>query len=284
MASRGGFRPRKKNGSVSWCQGWIDVLDSLHPLDCRVSVLHDFCGAWFRVTKGRTWFVRLSVCKLFLHVLACSVCKATLSSGWPAETETRHLSLRGSAERAAPMENEPLVTPTVVMFTLSDFTGSSRGLLFGLLQTTFYCICSSAVSHSLRGLFDLIVLLTVCAHTETHTEYSRSFFLSFSPYCVRGWVVSKAGHLIQFSLSFMKQLPVLSEQNLFIERSTSGSIILNVLSPLVINGTPALWLPLRLEVANALIFSPPTHLPAHLQDAVFWSKDVIIYREKVLCV
>lgn len=87
------------------------MLDNLHKSILwivRVSVLHDFCRAWFRVTEGRAWSVHQNIFKVFLHAVALSSCKATASAVRPATTESGQLSLRGSQTVAAPMETSLL--------------------------------------------------------------------------------------------------------------------------------------------------------------------------------
>lgn len=93
----------------------------------------------------------------------------------------------------------------------------------------FFSISSHCLpnSHAFSAL-----CVNVCLYKKTHTLHF--FFLSpfifpFLIYSSRGWVVCTPGQLIRPPLPLVRQLLFLSDQNLFIECSTSGSIILIVL-------------------------------------------------------
>lgn len=134
--------------------------------------------------------------------------------------------------------NKPLVTPTVVMFTLSNFTGSSRGPLFGLSLLYFSIFSQSSILQFSLGCLcplSLSMIVSMKTHTYTHKHthtLAPSLSLStslFSPNLVEVGLICAPGQLIWFPLLSCEQLPFLSDQNLFIECSASGSIILNVL-------------------------------------------------------
>lgn len=166
------------NGSLSWCQGCVDVLDSLHKSilwTVQMSVLHDICRAWFRDTEGRAWSVHLK-CIQTVSIYCGSVWKATLSSAWPATTESGHLSQRDCGWGCS-CGNKQLVTPTVFMFTLSDFTGSSQGPLFGLSLLCFLNPHTVSNSHVL-SLTSLYFGVWKSSHINTQMRSSLSCCLS----------------------------------------------------------------------------------------------------------
>lgn len=200
---------------------------------CMISVEHGLDSL-----KAALSLYIWNVSKLFLHAVALSVWKATASAAWSAATESGHLSLRRSAEGGCSNGNKPLVTPTVVMFTLSNFTGSSRGPLFGLSLLYFSIFSQSSILQFSLGCLcplSLSMIVSMKAHTYTHKHthtLAPSLSLStslFSPNLVEVGLICAPGQLIWFPLLSCEQLPFLSDQNLFIECSASGSIILNVL-------------------------------------------------------
>ncbi len=145
------------------------MLDNLHKSILwivRMSLLHDFCRAWFRVTEGRT-------CKCIRAVPTCcgplrmqihSVCHVTC-----CDCERTPVTQRECRERCS-NGNEPLVTPTVVMFTLFDFTGKLPGAavwtvnaLFLYLQFSHAFFLSLLMLVSIKAFFLSLSLFLSCS-------------------------------------------------------------------------------------------------------------------------
>lgn len=167
------------------------MLDNFHKSIfwiVRVSVLHDFCRAWFRTTEGRTWSVHQNVSKVSLHAVALSSCKATVSAVRPAATESGQLSLRGSQTLAAPMETSLLSHQ--------------------LLSCSLFLISQEAP----RGrCLDCHRSISLSSHTVFN---SHKFF--FCPPCQHVFCIEILQHFIILSLSLSVSKPTVVEVGLSI--------------------------------------------------------------------
>lgn len=176
------------------------MLDNFHKYIfwiVRVSVLHDFCRAWFRTTKGRTWSVHQNVS---LHAVALFSCKATVSAVQPAATESGQLSLRGSQTLAAPMETSLLSHQLLSCSLFLISQEAPRGRCLDCHRSI------SLSSHTVFNSHKLFFVLPVNIFSVLNFLSTLSFSLSLSLYfqicSSRGWFVYTPGQLIWFPFSF----------------------------------------------------------------------------------
>lgn len=180
------------------------MLDNFHKSIfwiVRVSVLHDFCRAWFWTTEGRTWSVHPNVSKVSLHAVALSSCKATVSAVRPAATESGQLSLRGSQTLAAPMETSLLSHQLLSCSLFLISQEAPRGRCLDCHRSI--SLSSHTVFNSHKLFFFLSSLSTFFSVLKflSTLSLSLSFSLYFQIYSSRGWFVYTPGQLIWFPFS-----------------------------------------------------------------------------------
>lgn len=154
---------------------------------------------------------------LFFTLKMYSNCSYTL---WPClcgEPQWHRCDLLGLGVDTCQSEGEQrgsLVTPTVVMFPLSDFTGRSQWLLFGLSALLLY-------HFSLSTIFTCLLLhcLTMKTYLATHISFLQLFFylLFFLSQSNRGWFVGTPGTIcVSLSLFFFCETGAIPQHPRFV--------------------------------------------------------------------
>lgn len=187
VASQGGFGPQNMALLANLKAVLMCLIAFTNPSSgssrcqcCMISVEHGL-----ELLKAGLGLYVENVFKLFLHAV---------SYAWPAADWKRTPVTQGECDGGCSSGNKRLVTPTVVMFTLSDFTGSSRESVFGLSQH-FHVVFRS------HFLWPLSIFMSVKAahkHTQTSRHIVLSFFLPL--FTIWGWIVCDPGQLIRFTL------------------------------------------------------------------------------------
>lgn len=179
------------------------MLDSLHKSILwivRMSVLHDFCRAWFRVTEGRTWSVHLKCIQTVPTCCGplkpqCLLCQQLRLRAYTCHSE-------GVWKGAALMETSLLSHQLLSCSLFLILQEAPRGRCLD-------CHCS--VSPSFHTVFNshmlflpsLSMFISIKANAHKHS-CTHFILFSLSPLLIhstRGWVVCTPGQIIWFLLS-----------------------------------------------------------------------------------